>query len=241
MEACLQSKLNQEKYACILWVVTYHSIFPPFIQSPNDTFMTLERLQGAFQHPLLIAFHCLKTYRTSWFVQLQHLLHLSRQESNCEGHLGINLSYHISGNIGGELNLAVKAWTGKLNCAIVGIWQSWPPRLGPTPNLNPASTLEFPLWSQIGKFNSRQYLRLRVTCILKAIDKFSSHTTGQSYNIKFQASCKVVLQRCYLTTCSRCGLQYAEEASQPLHARLNGDWALQQQGKLGIGHDSHGN
>ena len=58
------------------------------------------------------------------------------------------------------------------------------------------------------------------TCpILRVTDEFSSHTTGQSFKVKFHASCKssnVV----YLITCRRCGLQYVGETSQLLHTRI---------------------
>ena len=60
------------------------------------------------------------------------------------------------------------------------------------------------------------------TCpTLRATDEFSSHTTGQTYKVKFRTSCKssnVV----YLITCRRYGLQYVGETSQLLHVRVNG-------------------
>ena len=60
------------------------------------------------------------------------------------------------------------------------------------------------------------------TCpILKVTDKFSSHTTGQVYKVKFRASCKSS-NFVYLITFRRCGLQYVSETGQPLHARVNG-------------------
>ena len=65
-------------------------------------------------------------------------------------------SYHISGNIGGELNLAV--WRSRLELP-----NQVPPlqaRLGPPPNLNSANIFERPVWRKIGKFNARQYYHL---------------------------------------------------------------------------------
>ena len=60
------------------------------------------------------------------------------------------------------------------------------------------------------------------TCpILVTSDKFPSHTTGKSYKVKTQASCKssnVV----YLILCWRCGQQYVGEMGQLLHLRVNG-------------------
>ena len=63
------------------------------------------------------------------------------------------------------------------------------------------------------------------TCpILRAMDEFSSHTTGKSYKVKFHASCKSS-NIIYLITCRRCVLHYVGETSQLLHARINGHWS----------------
>ena len=59
------------------------------------------------------------------------------------------------------------------------------------------------------------------TCpVLQAMDEFSSHTTGQVFKVKFQASCKSP-DVIYLITCRRCGLQYVGETGQPLHIQIN--------------------
>ena len=63
------------------------------------------------------------------------------------------------------------------------------------------------------------------TCpVLRVTDEFSSQKTGQSYKVKFCASCKF-FNIVYLSTCRRCGLQYMGETSQPPHARINGHWS----------------
>ena len=66
------------------------------------------------------------------------------------------VTYRISGNIGGELNLAV--WRARLESP-----NYVPPlqaRFGPPPNLNSANIFECPVWSQIAKFNAHQYYHL---------------------------------------------------------------------------------
>ena len=60
--------------------------------------------------------------------------------------------------------------------------------------------------------------------MLRAMDEFSSHTTGKSYKMKFRVYCKSS-NIVYFITCRRCGLQYVRETSQPLYARINGHWS----------------
>ena len=64
--------------------------------------------------------------------------------------------------------------------------------------------------------------RCKTFPILRVTGEFSSHTTGQSYKVKFRASCKSS-NLVYLVTCRRCGLQYVGETSQPLHVRISGN------------------
>ena len=60
------------------------------------------------------------------------------------------------------------------------------------------------------------------TCpVLRDMDDFSSHTTGQFYKVKFRASCRSSNIVC-LITCRRCSLLYVGETSQPLCVRVNG-------------------
>ena len=63
--------------------------------------------------------------------------------------------------------------------------------------------------------------RYKTCLILRATDEFSSHTTGQTFKVKFPASCKSS-NFVYLIMCRRCGLQYVGETGQLLHARVNG-------------------
>ena len=59
------------------------------------------------------------------------------------------------------------------------------------------------------------------TCpILLATDVFSSHSTGEQFQVKVTASCKSS-SVIYLITCKRCGQQYVGETGQPLHCRIN--------------------
>ena len=54
-----------------------------------------------------------------------------------------------------------------------------------------------------------------------AMDKFSSHTIGKVFRVKFSASCKSS-NVIYLIMCRRCGLQYVGKTGQSLHMRING-------------------
>ena len=62
--------------------------------------------------------------------------------------------------------------------------------------------------------------RCKTCSVLRVMDEFFSHTTEQSYKVKFLASCKSS-NIVYLITCRRCGVQHMDEMSQPLHARIN--------------------
>ena len=80
---------------------------------------------------------------------------------------------HISGNIGG--NWIWRFDSRGLNCQIkfriISIWQSWPARMGSTPNLNATNIFECPVWSQIAGFNACQYFNLysNYTVIMSSI------------------------------------------------------------------------
>ena len=62
--------------------------------------------------------------------------------------------------------------------------------------------------------------RCKTCLILLAIDKLSSHTTGQHFKIEVNASYKSS-NIIYLITCRRCGQQYIGKTEQRLHCRIN--------------------
>ena len=73
------------------------------------------------------------------------------------------------------------------------------------------------------------------TCpILVTSDEFSSHTTGKSFKVKIQASCKSS-NVIYLITCRRCGHQYVgEKASRSTWALMVTDLASRTGGLMNL-------
>ena len=58
--------------------------------------------------------------------------------------------------------------------------------------------------------------------ILLTTDKFSSHSTGENFQVRVRASCKSSnVIHAYLIMCRRCGKQYVGETGQLLHCRIN--------------------
>ena len=67
--------------------------------------------------------------------------------------------YRVAGNIGRELNLAVR-WSKLYSTNIFACVMVPLPWLGPPPNLNFANISIFPVWSRTTKLNDRQYFWL---------------------------------------------------------------------------------
>ena len=59
------------------------------------------------------------------------------------------------------------------------------------------------------------------TCpILRTIAEFTSHSSGQQYQLKTTASCKT-MNVVYMMQCKKCGQQYVGDTGQALHCRMN--------------------
>ena len=56
--------------------------------------------------------------------------------------------------------------------------------------------------------------------ILRTTAEFTSHSTGQQYQLKTTASCKT-MNVVYIIQCKKCGQQYVGETTQALHCRMN--------------------
>ena len=64
-------------------------------------------------------------------------------------------------------------------------------------------------------------LRCKTCPILMVTDKFSSHTTGKVFMVKFHTSCCKASNILSLSTCRRCDVQYVGETGQLLHMKIN--------------------